>query len=69
MNEPEKLIVSFTSWTPRFGNIPIVLDSVFNQTVKPDLVVLNLANDEVLPEFLETYIGHYGVEVKLQETL
>ena len=59
----EKVIVSLTTWKPRFGNIPVVLDSIFGQTLKPDLVVLNLADDVVLPDDLRLYLQKYQVEL------
>lgn len=63
MNDSDQIIVSLTSWAPRFATLPIVLDSLFHQSVKPDLVVLNLAGDELVPTFLETYIEQHGIEV------
>lgn len=59
----EQIIVSLTTWKPRMRNIPAVLDSIFTQTVTPDLVVLNLADDEVVPEEVEEYLLSHKVEV------
>lgn len=59
----EKIIVSLTTWTPRLKNIPIVLDSIFSQTVKPDKVVLNLSEGEKLPSDLCDYLKMHEVEV------
>lgn len=59
----EKIIVSLTTWKPRFRNIPTVLDSIFAQTVPPDKVVLNLAEGEDLDEALETYLKEKAVEI------
>lgn len=59
----ERIIVSLTTYSKRIGNIPAVLDSVFSQNVKPDLVVLNLAYDEAVPVNVQTYIQKHKVEV------
>lgn len=59
----ERIIISLTSWRPRLGNLPIVLDSIFNQTLLPDLVVLNLADDEVLPDKIQEYLDAHKVEI------
>ena len=59
----EKIIVSFTSYGLRLHNIPAVLDTIYSQTVSPDLVVLNLAYDEILPEAVASYLQQHCVEV------
>ena len=59
----EQLIVSLTTWKPRIGNIPAVLDSIYAQTLPPDKVVLNLAFDEPIPSEVQQYIDAHGVEV------
>ena len=59
----EQLIVTLTTWKARIGNIPAVLDTIFNQTLPPDFVVLNLATEEVIPEEVQTYIDSHRVEV------
>lgn len=59
----EQLIVTLTTWKARIGNIPAVLDSIYNQTLPPDLVVLNLAYDEDIPPEVGKYIEEKGVEV------
>lgn len=59
----EMIIVSLTSYGQRIANVPLVLDTIFTQTVKPDSIVLNLAYDEpVLPNVLE-YLKQNDVEV------
>lgn len=65
----EKIIVTLTTWKPRMKNIPTVLDSIFSQTIAPDLVVLNLAYDEVIPEDIEHYLESHNVEVNRMENL
>ena len=59
----ERIIVSLTTWSKRIGNIPVVLDTIFNQTVQPDLVVLNLAHDEIIPEDVKHYINSHNIEI------
>ena len=59
----EKIIVSLTTWSKRIKNIPVVLDTIFEQTTKPELVVLNLAYDEVVPEDIQNYIDSHHIEV------
>lgn len=43
---PERLIVSMTSWKKRIGNVADVVKCIFNGTVVPDRIVLNLSTDE-----------------------
>ena len=57
----EQLIVSLTTWKPRIGNIPAVLDSIYAQTLPPDKVVLNLSYDEFIPTEVQSYIDAHGV--------
>lgn len=59
----EQLIVTLTTWEARIGNIPAVLDSIYGQTLKPDLVVLNVAYDLVIPDPVQAYLDEHGVEV------
>ena len=63
MAATQELIVSFTTWHARFQNIPAVLDTIFAQTLPPDRVVLNLADDELLPADLQAYLDSHNVEV------
>ena len=63
----ERIIVSLTTWSKRIGNIPVVLDTIFNQTKQPDLVVLNLAHDEIIPKEIQQYIDSHNVEVNRVE--
>ena len=63
----EKIIVTLTTWSKRIGNIPAVLDTIYAQTRKPDLIVLNLAYDEVIPEVVHKYIEQHSVEVNRVE--
>lgn len=40
------IVVSFTSWKARIGNVKRVVKSILNNTVKPDRVYLNLSKEE-----------------------
>lgn len=59
----ERIIVSLTTYNKRIGNIPVVLDTIFAQTVSPDLIVLNLAYDEVISNDVNNYIESHSIEV------
>ncbi len=63
MVKNESVIVSLTTWSARIGNIPVVLDTIFAQTMQPDKVVLNLAYGEEIPELVQKYIEEHRVEV------
>lgn len=58
----ERVIVTLTSYSKRIGNIPTVIDTIFKQTKKPDLIVLNLAHDEIIPENIQHYIDLHSIE-------
>jgi len=45
-SEKERLIVTMTSWKKRIENVEKVLKSVLNNTVLPDLIIVNLAIEE-----------------------
>lgn len=59
----ENVIVTLTTWSKRICNIPFVLDTIYAQTVPPDVVVLNLAYDEQIPTKVQEYINSHAVEV------
>lgn len=59
----EKIIISLTSYAHRLTNLPAVLNTIYAQTVPPDLVVLNLAYNEVLPDKVKKYLEEHSVEV------
>ena len=44
--EKPMIIVSFTSWKQRIGNVAKVVFNISNQTIKPDLIELNLCTEE-----------------------
>lgn len=67
--EGERLIVSMTSWAKRINNVPKVVDSILHNTLRPDIIVLNLARTEFpgmendLPYDVQTLINDGLVEV------
>lgn len=63
----ERIIVSLTSFKERIERLPITLDSIFAQTVPPDLVVLNLADGEKLSSKIRTYLEEKQVEIQYLE--
>ncbi len=52
-----------TSYAHRLSNLPAVLDTIYAQTVQPDLVVLNLAFEEIVPDEVQKYLIEHHVEV------
>jgi hypothetical protein len=59
----ERIIVSLTSYKQRIEGLPVTLDSIFAQTVPPDLVVLNLANGEELSSKMQSYFKEKRIEL------
>lgn len=59
----EQIIVSMTSYGKRLSNIPDVFNTIFSQTVKPNLVVLNLAFGETIPKSVMDYLVLHRVEI------
>ena len=43
MKNGKRVIVSMTSWSKRIGNVATVLKTILEQTVKPDLIEINLS--------------------------
>lgn len=65
----ERVIVSLTSYGARLNNLPTVLDRMFNQTVPPDLLVLNIAHTEIVPDEVMDYLSSHNVEInKVDDT-
>lgn len=58
----ERIIISLTTWAPRIHNIPIVLDSIYAQTLPPDLVVINFSEGEFIPNDIQKYLDEHQVE-------
>ena len=42
----ERIIVTLTSWKKRIVNVPTVIKSILNQSIKPDKIILNLSSEE-----------------------
>lgn len=59
----EQVIVTLTSYGKRVSNIPLVLDTIFRQTFQPDLIVLNLAFDEFIPQDVSDYLDSHLVSI------
>lgn len=59
----EKVIVTLTTYHKRITNIPIVLDTIFSQSVPPDHVVINLAFEEFIPKQIQHYLDEHSIEV------
>lgn len=59
----EQIIVSLTTWSARINNIPVVLDTIFAQSLLPDKIVLNLAYNEVIPANVQTYINNHDIDI------
>lgn len=63
-----QIIVSFTSYGKRIATVPLVLDRLFNQTLKPDRIVLYLSKENFpgmeadLPERL-LEMRQYGLDI------
>lgn len=55
------IVVTITSWVKRIGNVKKVIESVMNNTIKPDRLYLNLSKTEFdgieLPEDLVEYFN------------
>lgn len=62
----KKIIVSMTSFPTRIGVVGFAIKSLFNQTIKPDRIILWLAEeqfpDKQLPEMLQVLQEH-GLEI------
>ena len=59
----ERIIVTLTTYHKRINNIPVVLDTIFSQSIPPDLVVINLAFDEIVPDVIQHYIDEHSIEI------
>lgn len=64
-----KVVISFTSYPPRILSLTKVINTILQQTIKPDIVLLWLANEQFpnkekdLPEDLLNLI-QYGLTIK-----
>ncbi len=62
----EHIVMSLTSYLPRFPTLPLCLAQLFSQTVPPDKIVLYL-DEDVSPEQLPTQVLSFqerGLEIK-----
>lgn len=67
-NLPGPLIVSLTSYPPRFNILPMTLRSLLRQTVTPDHLILWIARDDfaLLPQGVFD-LQRYGLEIRMTE--
>ena len=67
---PEPLVVSLTSYPPRFGTLALTLHSLLRQTLKPDHLILWIARADAwrLPGSVTALRGR-GLEIRLVEDL
>lgn len=56
----EKIIISCTSYGKRLDNLKHVILSIECNTVRPDYIVVNLAEGEVVPEKLQSFFDGQG---------
>ena len=62
----KKLIVSLTSYPKRFKTLPLVLNSIMNQTVLPDKIILWIENKDK-KKLLSTVQNFRGVDIEFCE--
>lgn len=64
-----KIIVSLTSWKKRIDNVPLVVESILLNSIKPNLIVLNLSEEEFpekereLPDAVLDFVGKGILEI------
>jgi hypothetical protein len=67
---PGPLVVSLTSYPPRFGTLALTLHSLLRQTIKPDRLVLWIAaSDFALLPASVTALRARGLEIRVVEDL
>src|SRR5258706_8196142 len=61
-----QLIVSLTSYPPRFATLHLTLQSLLDQTMRPDLIVLSVAHADarLLTNATLALVGH-GIELRI----
>lgn len=62
------LIVTLTSWGKRFPTLHLTLESLLNQSLKPDRIILWIAKGERIPSVLNRQINR-GLEVRYCEDI
>lgn len=71
-SENPQIVVSLTTFPKRISNLWIVIESLFNQTIKPNLIVVNLTKEEFpngeddLPESL-LYYKRLGLKIEFRD--
>lgn len=65
---PHRLVVSLTSYPPRFGGLHLTLQSLLQQTVRPDHLVLWIAHADIgrIPPKVQA-LAAQGVEIRACE--
>lgn len=68
-NRNEKIIVSLTSFTPRFEKIHLCLKSLLLQSVKPDRIIVYLGSDSSEEVFTKEMreLERFGIEYRIDE--
>ena len=62
----KELVVSLTSYNKRFNTLPLVLDSLQRQTIKPDKIELWIENNDI--KFLPRNISKFkNINIKICE--
>lgn len=71
MSNRERIIVGVTTWHKRISNIPKVMDTILNQTIRPDFVVLSVCIQDFprmyddFPQDVRDYLSsHDKIRVK-----
>lgn len=70
--ECPQIVVSLTTFPKRISNLWIVIESLFNQTIKPNLIVVNLTKEEFpngeddLPKSL-LYYKDLGLKIEFRD--
>lgn len=63
-----KIIVTFTTWTKRHNVVPIMLENLKKQTLKPDKIYCCLSSDEYggenVPECIKKYVDEKYIEIR-----
>lgn len=62
--DSDKIYVSFTTWKARVKNIRPVLDSIKEQTIKPDKCILWLYKYEITEEDIQDIINDEFIEIR-----
>jgi hypothetical protein len=65
----EEVVVSMTSYGKRLNSVHMTIRSIFNQTYKPDKVVLYLGSDVSLEDLPESLINlkKYGLDIRCKQ--